>query len=658
MLEARKKLGLVPWPTEVKLTSGEYRIPDEVVITIGSGDKDARFSASALAKALRAVGKRPKIAVPSTKSDGQWLTVRSEAAASAAKSSESLGDQGYTLSVGDGIEIAANKPAGLFYGVQTLIQAATAGQGTLPKCSIADKPSIAFRGAMADLARLKERDDYYFALIDFMAEYKFNALFLHITDDQGAPIELKKHPELTSDYPLAHKTIKKLVKYAAERHIDVIPELEAWGHAGWITGCKEHEDISEGGPDLCTMNPKTWELIADLLDELIPLFPSKYFHGGSDEAKFGICPKCAAEVKAKGAGHVVGMHLQRTAEMIHERGKIPILWSDILVQHKEPLSMVPKYTVLNHWNYRADFSDEPIRMLMQNGYKVMGGSGIVFGSRAVLPKGDALENVERFGQVTRDLKLEGINNTIWIPQRYVSDTLWYGIALAGEASWSGGKPDREGLTASFFKSYFGIDAGQDLIDAVKTLHDLSAYVGYGVTGIWSGKTEFDELAVPAAHAEKVTYTESASNVLKVMKDYRSKTMRHKYEFGALVYAAEMKAHIGKRSSAPGVLTQAVEQAKTLAGSGKASSASKILSGQAAVLTSLAEKEQQLADATEKYWDRWRYADDPKKLEPHQNTLYAMRTSDVYICKLADRLTTASADVSAGKEIDWDSLLAE
>ncbi|MDO8684336.1 MAG: family 20 glycosylhydrolase [Armatimonadota bacterium] len=658
--QVQAALSVVPRPGNVKFTSGEFKLPAQPMIAFGPDDKQGQFAAAGLASAFRNIGIQPQILSSGDFKNGYWLrvTALNTTAVKPPQVIFPVGAAGYNLDISDEIVIRASSAAGLFYGVQTLIQAVTAGQGTVAKCVVEDVPEIPLRGVMADLARLKEKDEYYFKLVDFMAEYKFNAIFMHFTDDQGAPIELKRHPKLTSDYAMSHDTIKRFVNYAAQRHIEVIPEIELWGHAGWVTGHPDYEDLSEEGPDLCTLNPKTWQLAADIFDEMCELFPSKYIHGGSDEAHFGRCPKCKAEVEKHGETALVGLHLKRTAELIYERGKIPILWADILLNYPESADIVPKYAILNHWNYRADLSDEPVKFLMSKGYTVIGGSGIVFGSRAVLPKGDALRNVENFGKIARNHKLLGINNTIWVPQRYVSDTLWYGIALAAEASWSGGEPDRNGLTTSFFKTFFGIDAGPDLLQAVTTLHELPAYVGNEIADVWKKKKEFDELATSGAYAEKKEYLSSILSVLKVMQAYSSKALRHKWEYGSLIYAAEMKVHIGERAVAPWLLTQAMDKAKELVSKGKSAAASKVLGDESKKLSALAVQEKRMADATEKYWDKWRPADDPKKQSTFQNTLNAIRTSDGYLKAIAERLEKAAGVMAEGKSPDWDSLLAD
>ena len=90
---------------------------------------------------------------------------------------------------------------------------------------------------MIDMARMKEVDEYYFDLVDQLARFDYNALYLHFSDDQGLTVQLESHPELVSAHAMSRETVRRLVRHAADAGIEVIPEVEAWGHAGWRATC-------------------------------------------------------------------------------------------------------------------------------------------------------------------------------------------------------------------------------------------------------------------------------------------------------------------------------------------------------------------------------------------------------------------------------------
>jgi hypothetical protein len=643
--------GLVPLPNSIELFDGEYTVTDSPVISFGPDGKDMRVAAESLAKSLRKIGREP-VLQPSADAAGSYWLVLSDALSSPVKSDFPSGDESYQIDVTDHVEIRANSIRGAFYGAQTLAQATIAEPETLPRLTIIDQPQLAIRGLMVDLGRLKEKDEYYLELIDFMARHRMNTLFMHLADDEGAPIQFKSHPKLAGPYALTPDSIGKIIAYAAQRHVDIIPEIEVWGHAGWATNHPDYADISEGGPDLCTTNPKTWKFIGDLLDEVCEMFPSEYVHGGCDEAIFGLCPRCKAEVEKHGEDHLVGLHLKRVAEMIHERGKTPILWGDILLKYPGSVEMVPKYTIINHWDYDADPQEEPIELLKSKGFAVLAAPALVCRGRAVLPLEDSLQNVARTGQIAGKHKLMGVNNTIWAPQRVIADALWPGIALAAETSWSGTEPDRKELAARIFKSFFGIDVGEDLMEALRALHSIPIDVGMHVDGMWRDVDEFVALTDLKRMMNEDALSKSIEAAIKTLRSYRRKAARHKREYNALFLAAEMKKHICERRASPGRF------ALLLAGSRRMGLDPPffVLHGMSVLMQSLVRREKDIYKLAEPYWDRWRYSDDPKKTYSAENILEAFRSSSDYMLTLSERLTRAAEKLDRGEEPDWDALL--
>ncbi|MEJ2707886.1 MAG: beta-N-acetylhexosaminidase [Anaerolineales bacterium] len=228
----------------------------------------------------------------------------------------SLGDEGYTLEVTpQAVRIASPQPAGVFCGLQTLRQllpaeigsnAAQPGPWQIAAVSIRDTPRFAWRGAMLDVARhffgVEEVKKY----IDLLAAYKFNILHLHLTDDQGWRIEVKAWPNLTqyggetavggdpggfytqADYA-------EIVKYARQRYITVVPEIDMPGHTNAALASypelncegnapKRYTGIEVGFSSLCIEKEITYQFVSDVLQEVATLTPGPYIHIGGDEA--------------------------------------------------------------------------------------------------------------------------------------------------------------------------------------------------------------------------------------------------------------------------------------------------------------------------------------------------------------------------------------
>lgn len=270
------------------------------------------------------------------------------------------GSEAYTLSVTPkGIVAKASTQTGLFYAKQTLLQLIDQ-DGNVPCVEIKDAPRFSYRGLHLDPCRHFFTVEETKKQIDLMAQYKLNTMHWHLTEDQGWRIEIKKYPELlqygaqrVEGDGSIHKgyytqeEIKDVVAYAAERHITVVPELEIPGHelaaiAAFpnltCRGEKTTPRIVWGVEDIvmCPGKEDMFTFLQDVIDEMVPLFPSKLFHIGGDESPRGEwekCPKCQARMKAEGLtkeaqlqSYVIG----RIEKYLRAKGKTIIGWDEIL----------------------------------------------------------------------------------------------------------------------------------------------------------------------------------------------------------------------------------------------------------------------------------------------------------------------------------------
>ena len=287
--------------------------------------------------------------------------------------------EGYALTVGEqGVEIRAADPAGAFYAVQTLRQllppavygsAPVKGTWEIPAVTVADAPRYAWRGIMLDPARNFIPVPELKRQLDAMAAHKLNVLHWHLTDDQGWRIEIKKHPRLTAvgaarpgtPRPFARTQmdgepqpprfytqdeVRDVVAYAAARHITVVPEIEMPGHA--IAALRAYPELAcSDKPDLtprwgvnkevfCAGNPKTYQVLQDVLDEVVGLFPSPYIHVGGDEApkgRWNACPKCKAkrdELGCKDMHQLQTRFTEHFARYLAGKGRNLIGWDEIM----------------------------------------------------------------------------------------------------------------------------------------------------------------------------------------------------------------------------------------------------------------------------------------------------------------------------------------
>ena len=293
----------------------------------------------------------------------------------------SLKDEAYKLVVASSsVVITACNSRGLFYGMQTLLQllppeiyskcTRTDIEWDAPICTIEDEPRYQWRGVMLDVSRHFFDVDSIKKLLDAMCLQKLNVFHWHLTDDQGWRIEIKKYPNFhlkgsTSRYrPVpwhndipdgvqygpyyyTQEEVKDVIKYAKQRQITIVPEIEMPGHS--LSGISGYPEIScTGGPfeplpdfsgtiDVyCPGNDKTLEILQGVLDEVIELFDSPYIHTGGDECvktRWQSCPKCQQRMKDQGLSsydQLQSWFVQQMANYLESKGRHLIGWDEII----------------------------------------------------------------------------------------------------------------------------------------------------------------------------------------------------------------------------------------------------------------------------------------------------------------------------------------
>lgn len=297
-------------------------------------------------------------------------------------------EEGYLLKIDKNtIEISANSSKGAFYAVQSLIQLLPienkSTSVSIQCLEIQDAPKFAYRGMHLDVARHFFSVDFIKKYLDLMALLKMNTFHWHLTEDQGWRIEIKKYPKLQeiaafrketlighySDVPhqfdrkkyggfYTQKEIKEIVKYASERQITVIPEIEMPGHSQAAIaaypelGCtgNQLEVATKWGvfEDIYCTKESTFQFLEDVIDEVIPLFPGKYIHIGGDEApknRWNKCAHCQNVIKKEGLKdehELQSYFIKRMEKYINSKGKQIIGWDEILEG-----SLAPNATVMS-----------------------------------------------------------------------------------------------------------------------------------------------------------------------------------------------------------------------------------------------------------------------------------------------------------------------
>lgn len=351
---------LLPRPQTMTAT------PQEVTISFG------KIKYKGLRKADRQGLSRYLATLPVTKGQGRPITLH----LLAGETADELEQQHYTLDIDcRGATISATHVAGLFYGMQTLLQLADGGS-TVPYCHIDDKPRFAYRGLMLDCSRHFWSKNFILKQIDAIAYMKLNRLHLHLTDAGGWRMEVKRYPQLTErgawrsaigwdewwtsglrTYTAPHEgyggyytqaELREIVAYAADRHVTVIPEIEMPGHSEEV--CYALPEISctgkPGAGEMCIGKDKTFEVLQNILDEVMDIFPSEYIHIGGDECSrqtWEKCPDCQrrmAEEKLATTAELQSYMTERIERYLNSHGRQLMGWDEILEGRLAPHATV------------------------------------------------------------------------------------------------------------------------------------------------------------------------------------------------------------------------------------------------------------------------------------------------------------------------------
>lgn len=363
---------IIPLPQEMTLQPGHFTLtPDSDI----NSDSAARKTAAYLKARLRVSTGFP-FKVHSKGAPGIMLTCKN--------SDPQLGAEGYELTVSSNlVVIRAPTQAGLFYGVQTLLQllppeiyssnVVTTVDWNVPCLHIRDWPRFQWRGLMLDVSRHYFDKSEIEAILDAMALHKLNTFHWHLTDDQGWRIQIKKYPRLTEigawrngvGFGLASNSttaygpdgryggfytprdIHEVLAYAAARHITVVPEIEMPGHSRAALAAYPQYSCT-GGPFTTSdtggifngiynpANEQTFHFLDDILSEVFQMFPGKYVHIGGDEVPKDTWhnnPECQALMKQEGLTNedqLQSWFTRRMERFVSSRGRTLVGWSEIM----------------------------------------------------------------------------------------------------------------------------------------------------------------------------------------------------------------------------------------------------------------------------------------------------------------------------------------
>lgn len=443
---------------------------------------------------------------------------------------QAVADQAYALNVQRGrVVLYADTPAGLFYAVQTLRQLLRLEGNVLPTLTIRDWPTLAYRGLMLDVSRRKVPTLATLkTLAEELSHYKINVLQLYTEHTFQFP----RHPKIGAGCgSLSSEDILELDAFCRERHVELMPNLNSFGHQRSLLMLPEYQHLAETDI-LWTLSPafeETYTLLDELFGDMLPSFSSTTFNVGCDETYDlgkGRTKEMAEEI---GVGRVYLNHILRVREMATRHGCRIQVWGDILLRHPELIGEVPDDVTLLDWTYAPADEYPTARVFAEAKRKFWVCPGV--GSwNSIFPRlYGANVNIRNFVRDGVAAGAEGMLNTDWGDYGHYQHfgLSWYGYLFGAAQGWTGGTTSDKEFDATFGPLFLGesheifmtalhyLASTNDLpgVHAINRSHTVLALFDEPLTG----STVIGEDALPAETlAEMQTLTELALDHCEIL----------------------------------------------------------------------------------------------------------------------------------------------
>ncbi len=506
-------------------------------------------------------------------------------------------------------------------------------------------PREAIRGLMVDAARVPESMEYYRRVVEFCADWELNTLQFRLADDQGTALRFESVPDLlTHKNAFTPNQLKALADYAKSHGVDLIPELESFGHTGYITRSPAYahllDNSSQGSSEftgVIPVSPETLHLFEKLYHEVAAIFPSTYLHGGCDEVNWGGSSLSRRALETKTRAQIWAEYLNSLNHISERLGKQLIVWGDFVI-HKEPktLEQLDKNIIIMDWNYSENNSSklqDALLKIRANGSRAIGAPALIcykWGPRA---GSEQLRNIDAYADTylgTTDTGALGVILTNWIPSRYVQNSIWDGFAYAAVAFRHGTAAAQTSGLRRFVERHYRATWSETWDEAFRLIYDNAPYLEDREASSWMGL----RLSIPWSNDAQLTALLKAGSprqnpftrLRSLLVLLETSVLKNLGDFQAFRLCVEYLERTFWRET---IITEhAVKQRLTR-------DTADLL------IQSIAQRDQALAEALSQDWDKGRPADSPAKsepvfgLQPKDQLLFQWRRAAAYSASLAN-----------------------
>ena len=569
-------LRLVPFPKKVEATPGTFALTGRRAMEFEVPSDDAEAMVRLLGEEFKRAGLRAPKARLGAAND---LVFRLHQAGSADVGlhvpvlGEGVLAEGYALDVGEhGIVCVGKDPAGLFHGLQTVCQLVRANRGegnALPCMSIQDWPSLRWRCFQDDMTRGPSSTLETLKVESGLgASLKFNLMTFYMEYQYA----FSKHPQIgPTNGSLTPGDLAKLVEYTKPLHLDILGNQQSFGHFGAILKHPEFAALRETADVLTPVREETYQLLDDLYSEVCPVLPFPWFNVCCDETD-GLGAGPSKDLASRiGVGGVYVQHIRRVHDLLRDRhGKRMMMWGDIILQHPDKLSEIPKDTIMLTWGYdaRASFEDQ-IVPFARSGYEFFVCPGVNNWSRILPDFGVAVTNIQNFVRDGIKHGALGMINTDWEDDgEAINASKWHADAWAAECAWNASTTSLEAFNRRAGAVLFG-ERGDHFGRAVELL--TKTHPMPGMKGMMNGRFWDNDFAPRSAPA---TILNTASNLLSVVRPAleqleacRKEARCNQAILDAMIFGAQRMERMAQRQLDGLKATELYQQAYAAGGQG-------------------------------------------------------------------------------------------
>ncbi|MGC2638494.1 MAG: family 20 glycosylhydrolase [Acidobacteriaceae bacterium] len=501
------------------------------------------------------------------------------------------------------------------------------------------------RGLMVDAARVPEKLEYYWRVIDFCAEWGFNTLHFRLADDQGTALRFASVSGLlTHRNAFTSEQLRDLAEYGQRQGVDLLPELESFGHTGYITRSPAFAHLLDRDPQgssefsgVCPVDPATLKLMTRLYGEVASIFPSAWLHGGCDEVNWGGSARSRRVLESRSRAQIWADYLNALHRAAADLHKDLIVWGDFVL-HKEPqiLELLDKRIVIMDWDYSetdAAQMQATLRKIAAHGARAIGAPALSCYRWGPRVGARQLRNVDAFADAylrSSDPASLGVVVTNWVPSRYIQNSVWDSFAYAAVALSQGSATAQSSSFQRFVERHYQTGWNDQWKEVFETLYsaapswqggETAAAQGLALRVPWSSDAEL--AAVLRAGPPPSNPFARISSLLVLLEP---SILANLSDFQAFALCTQYLERLFWREA---VVAEQASQCPL-------DHANATL-----LIQAIAERDRALADALTGDWNAGRFADAPAALqpvvdlEPKDQMLFQWKRAARYSASLAE-----------------------